>query len=447
MDKQQKIIILGYGITGKSVYNFLVKSQNISTENIIIIDDSIPEYSITQLDALLANQIDYIVPSPSIDTLKEPHLVIKYGIENDIPIYSDFDLFAKYVLPHYSHLNIIGVTGTNGKSTTVKLIEYLLSKYSNYSPIIAGNIGIPILDTLKECQSVTNPFYILEISSYQIDILSSKFLTMSIILNISPHHLNRYDNIKHYVQSKCNISKYSDKTLISENYMQLLPQMENEVIVFSDPLYLSNNIENKNIQDIKMSPSIANQNLYYAKEIVKYFLEKDLPSSINWENFEPLHYRQEYIHDKPYLKIINDSKSTNICSTKQAIENILYHNKNSSNSNTIEIYLIMGGIFAGENIHNHFELYNNIQEILLIGKDRVYLSRELSKIGYVTSIHDTLDAVIYKCLDSKILKEDGKIRYILFSPACTSFDMWKNFQERGKYFNSLIKSLSIIPKL
>ncbi len=416
----KKILIYGLGKSGIACYNFL-KINNICA----IFDDNkanIPnkfKKRLINTHKLLSKRFDFIVLSPGIDIKKCK--ISSYLDKNRSKIITELDIFEIC----YPKIKKITITGTNGKSTTSKLL-YDTLKANKMDARLTGNIGYPIL---AEKNIKNSTIFVIEASSYQLEyskFFKSKF---SLILNLNPDHLERHLTFKNYAEAKFKIVKSQNKndyTFIDDesNFLNTLVKknkIKSKVIKIN---YLKYKKYVKQIDNIYFKNSSNKKNLFFVLAVAE-ILRVNLKLVINSANkFKELNYRQQIIHRSKNLLIINDSKSTSFSSTVPLLES----HKN--------IYWILGGLAKkGDKLKLKKKYFSGIQAYVY-GKDRHLLINSLSnKISYKSS--STLKEVMKNLI--KRVKEDNKKKVILFSPAAASFDQFKNFDERGKYFNNQTK--------
>ena len=418
---KKKILIYGLGKSGLSSYKFLDNKAKV-----YLFDDNLNKKFKNYTNQRLKNykeiyklKFDIIIISPGIDILKCK--LSGFLKKNKSKIYTDLDIFYSF----YKNKSIT-ITGTNGKSTTAKILhEVLLDQ--KYDSRLIGNIGNPVLSEKKINK---NTFFVIEASSYQLDyskLFTSKY---SAILNISPDHLERHKSLKNYINAK----------------FKLLNSQSKDSIAFvkkNDPLI------KKELKSKKFNPKIIRVDLKKTNKLIKLIKNNYFLSSGNLENlsfvhqistklnlnikkliktlnrFKGLKYRQQTIYENKNLTIINDSKSTSFASS----ENLLKNLKN--------VYWILGGIPKKGDILNlsknhckNFKTYvfgSNYKSFKLNAKKKI-------KIKHLKYLKDVLDEIFSDLKNNKIKKN-----IILFSPAGASFDNFKNFEDRGKYFNQLIK--------
>ena len=299
-----------------------------------------------------------------------------------------------------SKIKTIVVTGTNGKSTTCKIVDHLLRK-NKYETVIGGNIGTPILNLkIKK-----NCYIIVEASSFQL--AYSKFICAdyAILLNITNDHLDWHGSMKNYINSKFKKNNFSGKLIIPKfkNYKKIKYKIKNS--------YLKSNINDENMS-----------NVLELSKLLK-ISEKSFIRSLN--TFAGLPHRYEIFLKRKNFIFINDSKATSFQATKFALRN------------TKNIFWIVGGLPKKNDRINLSNLKNNIIKSYIIGKNINFFKKQIkNKIKYYAA-KNLKNSIIQVLKDIKSLKKGRNI--ILFSPAAASFDQFKNFEVRGNEFKRLIK--------
>ncbi len=422
--KNKNILIYGFGKSGKSSFYYLKKNNYVK-----IYDDkktSIPKnlqrYSINK-SKLIFNSFDKIVISPGID-IKKCSLK-KYLLKNIDKVVNELDIFYSINLNNKK----ITITGTNGKSTTSKLLYDILKKH-NYDVRLLGNIGKPLL---SEKNIKPKTVFVIEASSYQIE-YSRYFKTdFAIILNITPDHLERHGTFKKYVKSKLKLISNQEKgyAFIGQNNNYFKNNKINSKLIKVNP-----KISKKIKRNIK-NPYFKNRNnlnnLKFIFEIAKKLNLKKIKIFQVVNSFKELKYRQQILYSNKKLLIINDSKSTSFSSSIELLKS--YPN----------IYWIVGGKFKkGDKFLLNKKYYKNINAYIY-GKSKSFFKRNFrNKIQYKT-FKNIKDALLRIFIDIK--KNNLYPVSIIFSPSAASFDQFNNFEDRGKYFNYLIKKLNIIKKI
>lgn len=381
---------------------------------------------------------DFMVKSPGIPD-KAP--LIKRYSESGKEVISEIE-FA------YRHNSgkIIAVTGSNGKTTTSTLL-YEMLKHANFNVGLAGNIGqsfaLQVAESPKE-------YYVLELSSFQLDGIVHFSPDIAILLNITPDHLDRYPNMDAYVASKMRIAmnQTKDQAFVynaqdplimaslpkhpgkGKNYpiaigaykAEPLAAETNEnylTINIKDPLTMSIHelaLQGKHNLFNSMAAGVAGRILEIRKELVRDSLT----------HFESIEHRLEFVAKISGITFINDSKATNINSTWYALE-----------SQDKPIIWIVGGVDKG---NDYTELYEMVEEkvkaIICLGVDNSKLHRAFN--GRVAHIVDASSAKEAVQLAYDLGVQDDTV---LLSPACASFDLFENYEDRGQQFKAAVKSL------
>ena len=417
----KKILIYGLGKSGVSSYKFLKNKADL-----YLFDDNKKKNIKLKLNLRLNTlkeiskiNFDKIIISPGINISKCK--LSKTLKKNSSKIYTDLDIFYSF----YKNKSIT-VTGTNGKSTTAQILYEVLED-QKYDVRLIGNIGNP---ALSEKKITKHTIFVIEASSYQLEysqIFSSKYAA---ILNIAPDHIERHKNLKNYIAAKF-------KLLVSQ------PNNATAFINKNDPL-ITKKIDNNNLKqkiikiDSKKSNKIYNQikneyflssgnkeNLSFVLKILKIFKlnNKILLKTLN--KYKGLKYRQQIIFKNKNLTIINDSKSTSFASSENLLKNLDY------------VYWILGGIPKKSDQFKLSKKHCKNFKAYIFSKHHKEFKKNLKNKIIVKNLKDLKDILNEIFLDIKKKKLEKNI--ILFSPAGASFDNFKNFEDRGLYFNKLIK--------
>ena len=415
---KKKILIYGLGKSGISSYKFL-KKQN----KVYLYDDN---KNIKIKKKLKSNQIinfffDYIVISPGINI--ETCKLNKFLKKNLNKIVTDLDIFYSY----YNKSKNITITGTNGKSTTAQIIYEILKK-QKVDVRLVGNIGNPIL---LEKNITNSTVFVIEASSYQLEYSKIFKAKLAVILNISPDHLERHKTLKNYINAKFRIIKnqskkdcailntnniYIRKKLKTEKYLSKIIRI-NKLI---NPTYL------KRLDNSYFLTEGNKENLSFVLKIIKIFKIKKNNILQVLNNFYGLKYRQQIIYKSKKLTIINDSKATSFSSSMSILKSIP------------NVYWIVGGLAKKGDKFLLFKKDCKNFKVYIFGKNQSIFKKKLKKITKIESFKD-LKTLIKKVFFDIKNNKDQKHKTILFSPAAASFDSFKDFEERGKYFNKLIK--------
>ena len=408
--KSKKIGIYGLGLTGKSVINLLRKNK---IKDYFSWDDKTKK---TPHVKKFIDKSDFIVISPGISLKNSPFKINL--LKNKKKIISDLDLF--YLLNKKIKMKTIMITGTNGKSTTCKMIEHLFKKVG-IKTITGGNIGKPILS----CKIFKKLVYIIEASSFQLEY--SKFIipNFAIILNISSDHLDWHKTKKNYQNAKFKIfSNQSSKDYALLNSKKLILKFKKKKIK-SKLIFIKKNFlkfENK-ISNYYLNSRTNFENMSFVYSIAKKFKINDQKFFSAMNSFKGLEHRQELIYKKNNLTIINDSKATSFEATKFALQK--YDN----------IFWILGGLPKKNDKIKLGKLRNKIHKIFIIGEHANFFKKFLKNVEY--SLIKNLSSAVKKSI--REAKKLDKKTTILLSPSAASYDQYKNFVDRGNKFKKYVK--------
>ena len=420
----KKILIYGLGKSGLASYSFLKNNNEVYVYDDYKINSKLDEIKKRQIKYKKINyyEFDIIIISPGIDI--DNCKISKFLSKNKNKIITDLDVFYKY-----NPNNIcITITGTNGKSTTCKILNDVL-RDQKFDSRLAGNIGNPILNEKKINKST---IFVIEASSYQLEYSKYFRSKYSVILNISPDHLERHKTLNNYVGAKFKlIENQSNNGIAFVNNNNTLIKEKLILHNYSSKIIKVNFTKvKKKIDKIKNSyfKSDGNQeNLSFIFYISNYLKLNQKKLFYTLENFKGLDYRQQIVYDSKNLQIINDSKATSYASSESLIKKFT------------NVYWILGGIpKQGDKFKLLKKNCLNIKAYIF-GKYYKKFKNDLKNkipINHCSNLKVTLKMIF------KDFKKDfsNQKKYILFSPAGASFDSFKNFEDRGCYFNKLIKT-------
>ena len=424
----KKILIYGMGKSGFSSYHFLKKKNYIK-----IYDDKKKNINNKLIKKLFLEKskipkikFDYIVISPGINVNKCN--LKNYLKKNFQKIITDLDIFYS----HYSKNKIITITGTNGKSTTAKLLNLILVNHK-LDARLCGNIGNPVLLEKKISKKT---IFVIEASSYQIDYSKIFKSNYAIILNISPDHLERHGSLKNYINAKFKLLKNQsskDFAYINAKDKYLRKKIKSRK-VFSK-------INNVNLNKIyEFGKKINNpyfltrgnqENLSFIFSICKTLNLKDKNILKIINKFKGLKFRQEIIYKSKKVTCINDSKATSFASSVNTLKSLE------------KVFWIVGGI---PKLGDKFTLKKNECKNInayIFGKNKSFFVKQFKNKLPFYCFKDLKEAIQKILDDVKNSNNSNLHKTILFSPSAASFDSFNNFEERGEYFNFLLKKYKV----
>lgn len=447
---KKDILIYGVGKSGLAVEKFY-KNKGITP---ILYDDiqkttqirnAKQKEGITERKNINFGKIKLAVVSPGISEFTSFYKKLQ---KEKIEIISEIELGFRNVKG-----KLIAITGTNGKTTTTSLIQHILK--NNRDVYVAGNIGTPLIslsDKTKKKSIIS-----CEVSSFQLMRISKFRPKISAILNLSPDHLTRHKNFKNYVKAKCNIFKnqrkrdycilnYDDK-LTKKLYKNISAKVYyfssknqfdnikfNGTFLFNQKIYYKNNKKIKfimNIEDINLIGIKNIENVLAAIMIVLLckISVGDIKKGV--KTFHPLLNRLERVKKTEFTHYINDSKSTNIASTLAAL--------NAFDKN---IVLMLGGSEKGENFKKLFQnIGKNVYKIIIYGDSCQHMRKcadDLKFSNYVV-VKTFKEAFMQARKICDALSSKREENFLLLSPACASYDEFKNYEERGEMFRKLVE--------
>jgi UDP-N-acetylmuramoylalanine--D-glutamate ligase len=375
-------------------------------------------------------QIDFIVMSPGVPF---DHEAYAFAQKHNIPVISDFDiLFLAYPEATY-----IGITGTNGKSTTTALIGHIL-KYAGKQMQVGGNIGIPVLELEPMGEG---GIYVLEASSFQLYLLAFMKFNIAVMLNLTPDHLDRHGDMQSYIHAKARIFRNQgseDKAIISVDYPEIksFPEhIKGELTTISlhnsADIVVKNRVLYDNINSLKFDfngmqtlPGRHNEENIAAaySACVKAGVSPDtIVAAIR--TFQGLRHRMELVASHNGLVFINDSKATNADAAEKAL--LCYE----------DIIWVLGGVPKSGGITSLGRHFTRVKKAFLFGQASAEFAITLRAANCEYVECDTLASVL------DVIKSSGLKGVVLFSPACASFDQFKSFEHRGDEFCRLVKEL------
>lgn len=444
VNNKQYSLIVGMGATGYSIARYL---QN-KGEAFHIFDTRTSSIMEEQFSSMFPNAKRYFVDIDESIILGAHEIYLSPGVSRDEHIITkalalgksvvgDIELFLRAV-----DKPVIGITGSNGKSTVTTLVGLVL-KEDGRRVAVGGNIGTPALELLGTQADI----YVLELSSFQLESITIPQLFIACNLNVSADHMDRYDSISAYVMAKQQIFLDAQNAIynlddsltrppafdgmtrygfglesgIGEGEKQVIFSPQNGWLSFNnEKIIAKDNVKLKGIHNVRNV--LATLAIAHAAGVDFEVCKKVLAS------FPGLSHRCELIAEHEGITFINDSKATNVGATKAAIDGMAAEFR--------DIVLIAGGEGKGADFSELGKsIRQNIRTLILIGKDAKQIAEQVDANVNTVFASDMNDAV------AKAVSLAGSGDLILLSPACASFDMFNSFEDRGKVFTDCVHTL------
>lgn len=417
-------IVLGYGRSGRESEKHLLSLGY----NVLVYDDQQKKIPTINWDEIVA-----VIQSPGIDTSHFVHITAK---ANNIPICTDIDLLQK----HKPQAKYIGITGTNGKSTTTALIGHIL-KQAGLKVEVGGNIGIPAL-SLEDIPE--NGWYVLELSSYQLELSTNLNLDIAVWVNISSDHLDRHETIENYINAKKRIFNHAKWACITRDdeysksvsnqlsipHQTIASEFKNcpaDVWIDASGMLHSGGVifDCNELETLKGTHNWQNVALAFAA--TNHVLNK--PQDV-WEHiqtFPGLAHRQQLVTKINHIEFINDSKATNADACEKALKTYIGQN----------IFWILGGVAKTDGIDSLKPYFPYIKKAYLIGEAQDRFANTL-KEAVLFEKCSSLEAAVRKANADANMETEA---VVLLSPACASFDQFRDYEHRGEEFIQIVRKI------
>ena len=445
MGDNRKVFVLGMARSGYEAAKLLV-----SKGYEVIVNDGSTEQNLEQMkelqslgiriilgshpDDLIDNTFEMIVKNPGISN---SHKYIEKARELNIPVINELEVAFRYF---QEGVTIIGVTGTNGKTTTTTIIYEILKKAS-MNVFLMGNIGYPACSFVSQLKD--NDIAVMEVSDHQLCNVSDFKTNISVLTNISEAHLDFHGSYDIYKNMKRRIFNHHTKSDIA-----ILNLDDKEVLNLSDDIestkkYFSSSSLNK------LGCTIDDGFIYYNKDKIISLNEVKIKGKHNYENamtaiavvkelgidneiiisvlntFGGVEHRVEYVKTINHIDFYNDSKSTNITSTQTALSSF-----------TKPTVLLLGGLDRGHSFDKLKDYLINVKLIVAYGEAKMRIEDFAKKCGIPCKVVNTLDEATDIAYNSS---REGYV--VLLSPACAAWDQFKDFEERGNLFKDYVNNL------
>jgi UDP-N-acetylmuramoylalanine--D-glutamate ligase len=446
--KNKRILVLGLGETGFSVLRWLSKQGAVlsvadSRDNPPNMEDLVrrmPQVAIYpgkfKQEVLLNAEV--IVISPGV-ALSEP--AVQAAIKQGIPVIGDVELFAQY---RSKNAKVIGITGSNGKTTVTSLVGEIC-KEAGMKTIVAGNIGLPVLDAL---QMETPDIYVLELSSFQLETTCSLALDAATVLNVCEDHMDRYASVADYATAKARILAHAKVAVLNrDDVITNNMRVDNKVTFGLNAAPNASDlglIDNAGVHylasgqrricktsELKIAGKHNAANALAAAALCNAVGIEKIAIANALRDFKGLPHRVEWVASIDDIDFYDDSKGTNVGATCAAIAGMTKHDKPQ------KVVLIAGGDGKGQDFSPLAPaLQANSHAVVLIGRDASLIEAVLTETNI--PIYHAADLPEAVNIAKKVAKSGDAI---LLSPACASFDMFNNYVHRAEVFVEAVKRL------
>jgi UDP-N-acetylmuramoylalanine--D-glutamate ligase len=443
--KDKQVLVLGLGETGLSALRWLsrqgarlsVADTRDNPPGVETLKAELPAvklYSGAFTAAMFAG-VDLVVASPGVP-LSEPE--IQAAIQRGVSVVGDVELFAQY---RPAGAKVIAITGANGKTTVTTLVGEMC-KTAGLKTIVAGNIGLPVLDALG---METPDVYVLELSSFQLETTSSLVVDAATMLNLSEDHMDRYAGMQDYAIAKARIFYNAKLQVLNRDdaWSMLMARAKLAQVTFGldagedEHSYGLRIVDGEtwlscgehdlmNVRDLKISGLHNAANALAAIALCRGIGIDYVPIIQTLYNFKGLPHRVEWVANIDDVDYFDDSKGTNVGATCAALSGL-----------SQKVVLIAGGDGKGQDFSPLKQpVSDNARAVVLIGRDASLIEKELLETG--VALYHAVDLPEAVNIARKLAQADDAV---LLSPACASFDMFKNYVHRAEVFVSAVKRL------
>lgn len=443
--KDKQVLVLGLGDTGLSALLWLhaqgarlsVADTRDNPPGVEALNAELPQVKLYRgaFTVAIFTGVDLVVASPGVP-LSEPE--IQAAIARGVPVVGDVELFAQY---RPAGAKVIAITGANGKTTVTTLVGEMC-KTAGLKTIVAGNIGLPVLDALgMEAPDV----YVLELSSFQLETTSNLVVDAATMLNLSEDHMDRYAGMQDYAIAKARIFYNARLQVLNRDdaWSMLMARTKLPQVTFGldagedEHSYGLRNVDGEtwlscgshdlmNMRDLKIAGLHNAANALAAIALCRGIGMDYVPIIQTLYNFKGLPHRVEWVANIDDVDYFDDSKGTNVGATCAALSGL-----------SQKVVLIAGGDGKGQDFSPLKQpVTDNARAVVLIGRDAPLIEKELLKTG--VALYHATDLPEAVNIAKKLAQSDDAV---LLSPACASFDMFKNYVHRAEVFVNAVKRL------
>jgi UDP-N-acetylmuramoylalanine--D-glutamate ligase len=445
----RKILVLGLGDSGLSSIRWLARrgarlraaDTRAAPPSLGAVREEQPGVDVVlgAFDEALLEGVDAVVASPGV-ALREP--VLRAAAARGIEVVGDIEIFAREVAAVAPGARVLGVTGTNGKSTVTALAGAMASR-AGYRACVAGNIGLPALDALASDEGRAAELFVLELSSYQLETTSSLALEAAAMLNLTQDHMDRYDSMADYARAKERIFRHARTRVVNRDdawsramgtgrgtfsFGLGVPRGESEWGLDAAQEFLCRGEERLLAVEAMAMKGLHNAaNALAAHALVSALGAPAKALSEAARDFKGLPHRVELVAQARGVRFFDDSKGTNVGATVAALEGF-----------TGRVVLIAGGDGKGQDFAPLVPaVRSRARAVVLIGRDAPQLAEALAPAGVPMEHAATMAEAVEAAFRAA---QPGDA--VLLSPACASLDMFRNYGHRGDVFAEAARAVA-----
>jgi UDP-N-acetylmuramoylalanine--D-glutamate ligase len=389
-------------------------------------------------DAALLEGVDAVVASPGV-ALREP--LLRAALERGIEVAGDVEVFAREVARRSPGARVLAITGTNGKSTVTALAG-AMGRAAGYETIVAGNIGLPVLDALDSPQAARAELYVIELSSYQLETTSSLALDAAAMLNLTQDHLDRYDSLEDYARAKERIFRHASKRVVSRDDPRSRAMGDAGAFSFGLGVPVNDSQWGLDASRAQMRRGGANlialddmamkglhnaANAMAAHALLCAIDAPAAPLAQALREFKGLPHRVQLVAQANGIGFFDDSKGTNVGATVAALEGF-----------RTPVVLIAGGDGKGQDFAPLAPAVKaRARAAVLIGRDGARIAAALAACGVPLARASSMEEAVESAF---AFASPGDS--VLLSPACASFDMFRDYRHRGETFAAAARTIA-----
>ena len=449
--KDKQVLVLGLGDTGLSALRWLhrqgarlsVADTREIPPGIATLEAELPSVKLHTgvFTETVFNDAEIIVISPGVP-MAEP--MVQNALKRGVPVVGDVELFAQY---KPASAKVIAITGANGKSTVTTLVGEMC-KAAGLKTVVAGNIGLPVLDTLN---GETPDVYVLELSSFQLETTNSLNADAATVLNISEDHMDRYEGLDAYAQAKARVFFGKGVQVLNrQDAWSMGMGLQGRAVVTFGLDQAANDSDFGLVTQAEDTQLMRGQKALLATSEMKIAGLHNAANALAalalggaigvpqaamikaLREYKGLPHRVEWVADISNVAFYDDSKGTNVGATYAALQGLVGAN------DTKKIVLIAGGDGKGQDFSPLADVVaKNARAVVLIGRDAPQIETALSGVK--------VDLIKVESLEAAVKTAFGVAKAgdaVLLSPACASFDMFRNYVHRAEVFVQSVKALA-----